>query len=153
MRLQRRRGVSEVVGMLLMLAIVVTLGALVYAFASGGMKSLSENYANAKTGDTKAASEKFLVEQVTFTTSGTEGADVYVRNVGGIQTTLVSVYITDTTTDAFVSQSTISVTVDVGTFADIPHATLSFTPVLDHTYSFTVTSSLGNSVVYDAEAI
>ncbi len=81
------------------------------------------------------------------------GADVYVRNVGSIPTTLVSVYITDTTSDTFVSETTMSpTTVDVGTFAEISHSVLTFTPVAEQTYSFTVTSSLGNSVVYDMEA-
>jgi hypothetical protein len=51
-----------------------------------------------------------------------------------------------------VSQVTISDTVNVESFVDIPHATLAFTPVLYQTYSFTVTSSLGNSVVYSVEA-
>lgn len=152
MKLQRRRGISEIVGTLLMLAIVVTLGALIYTFASGGMNSLSENYAVAMTGNSHAASEGFTIEQVTFTFSGTPGADVYVRNVGGVQTTLVSVYVTDTTTGALVSQATISDTVNVESFVDIPHATLAFTPVPYHAYSFTVTSSLGNSAVYSAEA-
>jgi len=80
------------------------------------------------------------------------GADVYVRNVGGVPTTLVSVYIMDLTSSTFVSQTTISDTVDVGTFSEISHATLSFTFSHGHAYSITVTSSLGNGVVYSAEA-
>ncbi len=81
-----------------------------------------------------------------------QGADVYVRNVGSNPTTLVSVYIVDQTSNTFVSQTTISTAVNVGTFADIPHTTLTFTPSHGHTYSFTVTSSLGNSVIYNAKA-
>ena len=74
------------------------------------------------------------------------------RNVGSIQTTLVSVYIMDSTSSTFVSQTTISTALNVGTVVDIPHATLTFTPSHGHTYSFTVTSSLGNSVIYNAGA-
>jgi hypothetical protein len=75
-----------------------------------------------------------------------------VRNVGSIPTTLVAVYITDTTSNTFISQTAISTTVSVGTFVEIPHTTLTFTPVHGHTYSFTVTSSLGNGLTYIAEA-
>ncbi len=81
-----------------------------------------------------------------------QGADVYVRNVGTNPTTLVSVYVVDQTLNSFVSQTAISTTVNVGTFANIPHTTLLFTPLHGHTYSFTVTSSLGNSVIYNAKA-
>jgi len=80
------------------------------------------------------------------------GADVYVRNVGTTPTTLVSVYINDLTTDTLVSQATISVTVNVGTFAEILHNSVAFAPSHGHTYSFTVTSAVGDSVIYKAEA-
>jgi hypothetical protein len=83
----------------------------------------------------------------------TSGADVYVRNVGSIPTTIVSVYITDLTSNSFVSQTTMSTAVNVGTFVDIPHTTLTFTPSHGHSYSFVVTSSLGNSATYSAEAM
>jgi len=87
------------------------------------------------------------------TPSSTSGANVYVRNVGSASSTLVSVYVVDQTTGAFVGQFLISPTVlNVGTFVDIPYTTLAFTPSLGQTYLFTVTSSLGNSVVYDLEA-
>ena len=82
----------------------------------------------------------------------TAGANVFVRNVGSIPTTLVSVYVTDLTSNAFVSQTTMSTAVEVGTFVEIPDTTLAFTPTHGHTYSFTVTSSLGNSAIYSAEA-
>jgi len=83
--------------------------------------------------------------------AATSGADVYVRNVGSIQTTLVSVYVTDVTSNTFVSQTTISATLNVGAFAEIPHTTLAFTPTVGQTYLFTLTSSLGNSAIYSAE--
>jgi hypothetical protein len=80
------------------------------------------------------------------------GADVYVRNVGSVPTTLVSIYLTDLTSGTPVLQTTLSTAVNVGSFAEIPHATLSFTPVEYHTYSFTVSSSMGDSAVYTLEA-
>ncbi len=148
---RKRRAVSDIVATLIMIAIVASLGVLAFTFASSGLGSLSQNFTNLMGSSGNAISEKFLVEQVTFTTSGTQGADVYVRNVGTNPTTLVSVYIVDQTSNTFVSQTTISTVVNVGTFANIPHTTLTFTPSHGHTYSFTVTSSLGNSILYNAK--
>ncbi len=80
------------------------------------------------------------------------GADVYVRNLGTVPTTLDAVYIVDTTSNSFVSQTTVGTTVNVGSYVDISHSTLAFSGTHGHTYSFTVTSSLGNSVVFSEEA-
>jgi len=80
------------------------------------------------------------------------GADLYVRNVGSIPTTLIAVYIFDVTANSFVSQTTISATVGVGAFTQIPHTALTFEPSPGHTYLFTVTSALGNSKVVTARA-
>jgi len=148
----RRRAVSEIVATLIMIAVVASLGVLAFTFASSGLGSLSQSFASLMGGSGDAISEKFVVEQVTFTTSGAQGADVYVRNVGAISSTLVSVYIVDQTSNTFVSQITISTTLNVGTFVDVPHTTLTFTPSHGHAYSFTVTSSRGNSVIYNAKA-
>ena len=148
----RRCGISEIVATLIMLAVVAGLGVLAFTFASSGLGSLSQSFSGLMGGSGDAISEKFVVEQVTFSTSGTQGADVYVRNVGSISTTLVSVYVVDQTSGTFVSQTTISTAVNVGTFVDIPHTTLTFTPSHGHAYSFTVTTSRGNSVIYNAKA-
>jgi hypothetical protein len=87
---------------------------------------------------------------VAYTTPA--GADVYVRNVGTTPVTLVSVYVVDESTNAFVTQVAISMTLNVGSAVEVPHTTLTFTPAHGHTYSFTVTSSLGNSVTFDSRA-
>lgn len=135
-----------------MLAIVVGLGVVVFAFASGSLGSLSQGFSNLVTNQGDAVKEQFVVEQATFAFSGTAGADLYVRNVGSISSTLVSVYVVDQSTGDFVVQIPISTSLAVGDFVDIPHTTLSFTPTHGQTYSFTVTSSRGNSVTYDARA-
>jgi len=135
-----------------MVAIVVGLGSFVYIFASGGLNSLSQGFTNLISGSANSVSERDLVEQVVFFFSGTTGADVYVRNVGTISSTLVSVYIVDQSTGTFISQTAISTAVNVGTFVNIPHTALTFTPLHGHTYSFTVTSNLGNNVIFYAKA-
>ncbi len=80
------------------------------------------------------------------------GASLYVRNVGTVSSTLVSVYVVDQTTGTLVGQFPMSIALNVGTFVDIPSSTLAFAPSHGQTYSFTVTSSLGNSVKFSSEA-
>ena len=150
-----RRAVSEVVSTLLLVAIVVTLGVAIFTFASGGLSSLTGSFTRLMTNQGSAVDEHFVVMQVTFTFSGTAGASVYVRNVGTISSTLVSVYIVDQSTGAFVKQvplTTAQGALNAGTVLDIPNTLLSFTPAHGQAYSFTVTSIRGNSVTFDAEA-
>jgi hypothetical protein len=80
------------------------------------------------------------------------GASVYVRNVGTVPITLVSVYVVDQSTNTFVMQAAINQALSVGVLVDIPQTTISFTPSHGSTYSFTVTSSSGNSVTFDEKA-
>jgi len=135
-----------------MVAVVVSLGVVAFTFASTGLGTLSQSFSGLMTNQANAVSERFVVEQVTFTFPATSGADVYVRNVGSIASTLVSVYVVDQSTGAFVGQFAISTALNVGTFVNVPHTTVTFTPAHGHTYSFTVTSNLGNSVIYSAKA-
>ncbi|MDA4115541.1 MAG: hypothetical protein OK442_03165 [Thaumarchaeota archaeon] len=159
-RRRERGAISEVVSTLMLVAIVVALGVLAFTFGSSGLSSLTGNFTNLITNQGNAVDEHFVVEQVTFTfsTPTTGGADVYVRNVGTIASTLVSVYIVDQTTGAFVAQfplTTAQGTLDAGTVLDISHTILAFpssTLAHGHSYSFTVTSNLGNSVTFDAKA-
>lgn len=156
-RYRKRRAVSDVVAVLLMVAIVVSLGVVVFTFASTGLSSLTQSFSGLMSGQANAVSEKFVVEQVVFTFSGTTGADVYVRNVGTLSSSLVSVYVVDQSTGAFVAQftaGTLPATLNVGNFVDINlhQAAANFAPTHGQSYSFTVTSSLGNSVIYNAKA-
>ncbi len=161
-RRAERRAVSEIVSTLLLVAVVVTLGVLVFTFASGGLSSLTGSFTHLITSQGNVEAEHFIVTQATFCTSttqtacsSTEGANVYVRNAGTISSTLVSVYIVDQTTGTFVKQvplTTAQGDVNVGNVLEIPSTVLSFTPNHGQAYSFTLTSILGNSVTFDSEA-
>ena len=143
-----RRGVSEVIGTLLMVAIVASLGATIFIFASGSLNSLSSGFTNLMSRQGNMVSESYVVEQVAF--SGSE-ATLYVRNVGSTTTDIVAVYVTNQTTGASVGQYQLSPAVTVlvgGSYAIGP---LTFTPVHGQTYSFKVDSSRGNSVIYYAK--
>jgi flagellin-like protein len=154
-RSRDRRAISEVVSTLMMVAIVVALGVIVFTFASGAFTTLTGSFTHLITNGGNAVDEHFVVMQVVFSFSGTPGASVYVRNVGTISSTLVSVYIVDQSTGTFVKQvplTTAQGTLNAGTVLEITTTLLSFTPSHGNTYSFTVTSNLGNSVIFDAEA-
>ena len=131
---------------------MVSLGVIVFTFASGSLSSLTGSFTGLISNQGNAVAEHIVVEQVTFTFSGTAGADLYVRNAGVTSSTLVSVYIADQSTNTFVAQFPMSTAVNTGSVVDISHTTLAFTPSHGHTYSFTVTSFLGNSVTFNAEA-
>ena len=156
---RERRAVSEIVSTLLLVAIVVSLGVVVFTFASGAITSLTGGFTGLISNKGNAAAEHFVIEQVTFCestaqtgcSSGT-GANVYVRNVGAISSTLADVYIVDESTNSFVTQVAISTTLNAGAVVDIPYTTLTFTPSHGNTYLISVTSILGNSVTFDAEA-
>jgi hypothetical protein len=62
------------------------------------------------------------------------------------------VYVVDQSTGAFVSQFAVNTALNVGTVFQFPHNTIAFTWAHGHTYSFSVTSSLGNSVTFNAKA-
>lgn len=152
-----RRAVSEVVSTLVLVAVVVALGVFVFTFASGGLGSLTGSFTELISGQGTSVSQRFVVEQVAFTFAGTPGADVYVRNVGSVTTTIVAVYVVDQTGGTVVSRfvsGSLPLAVNVGAFADVDlhQAAASFTPEHGHTYSFKVTSSVGNSVTFYAEA-
>jgi flagellin-like protein len=149
----RRRGVSEIVAVLLMIAIVAALGTTAFWFASSSLGTLGGGFSNLMGSQASAVVERFAVEQVVFTESGSpQGATLYVRNVGPDPVRLVEVYVADASTGAFVGGFPVSVSILVGGFAIIPPSSVGFTPVAGETYSFKVVSSYGNGVIVYATA-
>lgn len=169
---RQRRAVSEVVSTLLLVAIVVTLGVLIFTFASSGLGSLTGNFAGLMSSQGNTVAEHYVVEQATFcfstscysacSSSCVLGAYVYVRNIGTTVPTISSVYVVDQTLGTVVSQFPIahctingarsSCAIPANNFGLINSTYLDFTPLHGHTYSFTVTSILGNSVIFYAKA-
>ncbi|MHB8702289.1 MAG: archaellin/type IV pilin N-terminal domain-containing protein [Nitrososphaerales archaeon] len=74
------------------------------------------------------------------------GANIYVRNTGVNSVTIAAVYVQNITANTFVGsfQLTPTVTISPGSFQDIA---LAFKPTTGPTYSFTVTTQLGTSVL------
>lgn len=149
---RERRGVSTVVAELMMIAVVVALGTVVYTFASTAFGNFGSGFANLVSGSGQQLSERLVVEQVAFVSSGT--VDVYVRNVGGNVINVTAVYADNLTSGTFVGSvltkgSGCGTTVLVGSFQIL---CLKMVWVPSQVYSFAVATSRGNSVVVDSKA-
>ena len=102
MKMDRRRGVSEVVATLLMLAIVVVLGTMVFAFGSTAFSQFSQGFSNLIGLKTNQLQETYVVEYVQFNgTSPTLTVVATVRNVGTIPTEIASIAISNLTDACF----------------------------------------------------
>ncbi|MHB2037267.1 MAG: archaellin/type IV pilin N-terminal domain-containing protein, partial [Nitrososphaerales archaeon] len=62
----RKRGVSEIIATVLMVLLVVSISATVFAYASNGLGSFGESFSNLLANQGNAISEQFSLEQSTF---------------------------------------------------------------------------------------
>lgn len=148
----RRKGISEILGSLLMIVVVVGLSTIIFAYATNGFSSLGSNLSNLFGNSQNALAERVVIEQVTFNESGTKlGANLYVRNDGINPTIIAAVYVTNVTASKLVTADTLSPTkqINSGQFAIIA---VTFTPDVGTTYSFNVATQLGNTVIVNAKA-
>jgi len=135
-----------------MIVIVVGLSAIIFAYATNGFNSMGSNLSNLFGNSQSALAERVVVEQVIFNESGSKlGADLYVRNDGLNPSIVAAVYITNVTASKLVLADTLSPAkqINSGSFAIIA---ITFTPDIGTTYSFTVATQLGNTVVVNAKA-
>jgi hypothetical protein len=77
---RKRRGIDEIVTALLLVAIVVGMGVLAYAFASGSFTAFAQGAAGLVSGQGNSAAEDFVVEQVAFEGSGLEALPITLAN-------------------------------------------------------------------------
>ena len=135
-----------------MIVIVVGLSATIFAYATNGFSGLGSNLSNLFGNSANALSERVVVEQVTFNETGAKlGVNLYVRNDGVNPTIIAAVYITNVSASKFVLSYTLSPTkqINSGSFQIIA---VTFTPDVGTTYSFTIATQLGNTVVTNAKA-
>jgi len=135
-----------------MIVIVVGLSATIFAFATNGFSSLGSNLSNLFGNSANALSERVVVEQVIFNETGSHlGANLYVRNDGLNPTTISAVYVSNVTAGKFVLSYTVSPAkqINSGNFEIIA---VTFTPDVGTTYTLTVATLLGNTVVTNAKA-
>jgi hypothetical protein len=131
-----------------MIVVVVSASALIFGIANNSFSSWASGFSTLFGTSASQIDEKIVIEQVTFNLTGSGlGANIYVRNVGETDATVDSVYIANVTggnndlVKAIQIQSPSSL--DPGSF-EIVSAT--FVPNAGSTYSFTLATSLGNTV-------
>jgi flagellin-like protein len=152
-RRKAKLGVSEIIGSLLMILVVVTASAIIFAVANNSFSSWAASFSNLFGTSSNQLGEKVVVEQVTFNETGSSlGANIYVRNAGENDAIVSSVYVTNVTAgNVFVisNQNSNSKTIQPASFEVV---TAIFSPVAGTTYSFTIATSLGNTVTFYAKA-
>ena len=135
---------------MLMILVVVAIGTTVFAFASGGFDSFSSSFSNLMGNSGNQVSEQVVVEQVVFVNTGnaaTSGAKLYVRDVGLNPSTIAAIYVQNATASTFIEQfvsSPLPVTINSGEFQVI--FVSKFLPEQGSVYTFTLATSLGNTV-------
>jgi flagellin-like protein len=155
MKSRQRRGISEIIGSLLMIVIVVGLSAIIFAYATNGFSGMGSNLSNLFGNSQNALAERVVIEQVTFNETGCScthlGVNLYVRNDGVNPTIVAAIYVTNITASKLVLADTLSPTkqINSGSFAIV---TVVFTPDVGTTYSFNIATQLGNTVVVNAKA-
>jgi len=78
-RLKRRRGISPVISALVLSAVVLTVGGVLWAFSQGAMTISAEDYAESVINMTDTISERFIIEHVYYELDA--GPDLHMLHV------------------------------------------------------------------------
>ncbi len=157
----KRRAVSTIIAELLLIAMTVAIGTLVYSFASAAFGSFGTGFTGFVSSSGDTLSEHLIVEQVSFTYNSTCAcSDLYLRNVGLKPVTILAVYISNVTANLPVPVcpsaspcATVQwpsgfpatpITVQPGHFVQVK---ILFVQDSGKTYGFVVVTSRGNEVI------
>jgi hypothetical protein len=136
-----------------MILVVVSASAIIFTVANNSFTSWASDFSTLFSSSSNQLAERVVIEQVTFNETGSNlGANLYVRNAGESAASISAVYVTNVTSgNNFVTSNQFSDpnSIEGGSFEIIP---ASFTPVSGSTYSFTISTSLGNTVTVNAKA-
>ncbi len=147
----KRRGVSPIVSTVLITAIIVVLGTTIFLWAVTMLGLSSQSISILTSAASERLMEDFVIEYVKFYYDNNSIA-VYVRNVGQIHITIVSIYIQDINNTENFARISVNVLIPVGNLTKIP-ASVPFTLERGHIYMVKVASSRGNSYSAEVEAI
>ena len=148
---RRKAGVSEIVATVLMIAVVVALGAVMLTFASNGFGSFGSSFSALITGQGNRLAEQIVVEEVTFNTTGTLGANLYIRNVGEISASIAAIYVQNAFNGTLILSSQLSPNLQInpGSFQNVA---VEFNASHGVPYTFTVATASGNTVSINEKA-
>ena len=131
MNVSQRKGVSPIIATLLLIAITVAAGIIVYVFVTGLSGTLTKSGGNQVT-------EQISLDSYNFQTSPANFLTLYLRNTGTSAVTISSVYFNGSPADFFGSCGVNNGTTNTTTGA----ITLTYTSGTDTTAKATVTSPL-----------
>ncbi len=134
-----------------MIVAVVALSSVVFVFASNGLSGLGSGFSNMLSSSGNSLSEQAVIEQVTFNETSKLGANLYLRNDGSATLTVSAVYVLNALNNTLIGslQLVPGVQINPGAFKDIA---VQFTPAKGTTYTFTVATAAGNTVLANAKA-
>lgn len=151
MKWRKRLAVSTIIANVLIAALVLTLGTVAVIWGTSQFMSVQGGAEVYFLTRGEALRERFIIEDVWFGKPPNDNAlNVSVRNVGKIDLTVVSVYVSNVSavTPAVSSQFTLSQPVLVGQLVQLGPLTLpSGAFQKDATYQIIVTTSRGGKVV------
>lgn len=152
---RRKSAISEIVATLLMIVIAVGIGVTVFGFATNGFNLYGSSFQSLFSNSSSQIAEDVVIEQVAFINTGsasTSGVTIYVLNAGGNPSTISALYVQNVTTSTFVAQFTgspLPVTINSGIIQTVK--ILGFLPDHGNVYGFTLATSIGNTVLYNAK--
>jgi len=137
---KRRRGISPVIAVLLLILIAVAAGVMTYAFVIG--------WVGGATKSTPAAQGQLALDYATAD-AGTGTIEAYVRNVGGVNEEIVKAYVT--APDGSVTPIDISPSVSIAP-NDVGYVSLSVSMTPGYVYTVKLVCLDGTSLVFQVRA-
>lgn len=138
-----------------MIVIAVGIGVTVFGFATNGFNLYGNSFQNLFSNSSSQIAEDVVIEQIAFINTGsasTSGVTIYILNAGASPSTISALYIQNATESSFVGQFTgspLPVTINSGIIQTVK--ILGFVPDHGIVYGFTLATSIGNTVLYNAK--
>jgi hypothetical protein len=139
-----------------MLIVVISLGATVFAFATGGFTSIGNSFQGLFSNSSYQVAEHDVIQQLVFVNSGSSGSSgftIYVLNAGTNPSTIEAVYVQNVVANTFVGQFTTGTNLPGSINSGIVQTitVYGFIPAHGTTYTVTIATSYGNTVAYTAK--
>jgi hypothetical protein len=137
-----------------MIVIAVGISVTVFGFATNGFNLYGNSFQSLFSNSSNQIAEDVVIEQVAFITgiSSTSGVTIFILNAGGNPSTISALYVQNLTSSSFVGQFTgspLPVTINSGIIQSVK--ILGFLPDHGSVYGFTLATSIGNTVLYNAK--
>ena len=135
--LNNRKGISPIFATLILIAIAVIAGVVVYMFTSGTLATM--------TGGGTAAQEKVAIQAAAGNSTGaTPGFNVWAQNTGGSTVTVISAIIKDASGNVVTTVSINNVALSPGVLTNIQGL---YTFTQGNSYTVTIVSKAGGNFV------